>query len=59
MKVTVFGTDYVGLMQAACLAEVGHSVCGINVDAQRIELLNSGHSLIFEPGIGRGRTMQA
>ena len=51
MKVTVFGTGYVGLTQAACLAEVGHSVCCIDVDAQRIELLNQGHSPIFEPGL--------
>lgn len=52
MKVTVFGTGYVGLTQATCLAEVGHSVCCIDVDTQRIASLNQGHSPIFEPGLG-------
>lgn len=51
MKVTVFGTGYVGLTQAVCLAEVGHSVCCIDVDAQRIESLNNGLCPIFEPGL--------
>ena len=51
MKVTVFGTGYVGLTQAACLAEVGHSVCCVDVDEQRIASLLEGHCPIFEPGL--------
>ena len=34
MKVTVFGTGYVGLTQAVCLAQVGHSVLCMDVDAE-------------------------
>ena len=51
MKVTVFGTGYVGLTQAVCLAEVGHSVCCVDIDEQRIARLNAGHSPIYEPGL--------
>mgnify|MGYP000850998895 CR=1 FL=1 len=51
MKVTVFGTGYVGLTQAVCLAEVGHSVCCVDIDAARIERLNAGQSPIYEPGL--------
>jgi UDPglucose 6-dehydrogenase len=36
MKVTVFGIGYVGLVQAAILAEVGHQVCCVDVDAKKI-----------------------
>ncbi|MDT4809450.1 UDP-glucose 6-dehydrogenase [compost metagenome] len=51
MKITIFGTGYVGLTQAACLAEVGHSVCCVDIDDQRIAQLNAGHSPLFEPGL--------
>lgn len=51
MKVTVFGTGYVGLTQAACLAEVGHTVCCMDVDSQRIDSLRDGICPIFEPGL--------
>lgn len=40
MKVCVFGSGYVGLTQAACLAESGHSVYCVDIDVQRIEHLN-------------------
>ncbi|MBC9250720.1 UDP-glucose 6-dehydrogenase [Pseudomonas alcaligenes] len=51
MKITIFGTGYVGLTQAACLAEVGHTVCCIDIDEQRIARLNRGESPIYEPGL--------
>lgn len=51
MKVTVFGTGYVGLTQAVCLAQVGHSVLCMDVDAERVATLNAGHCPIFEPGL--------
>lgn len=51
MKVTVFGTGYVGLTQAACLAKVGHTVCCMDVDENRIEALRDGLCPIFEPGL--------
>lgn len=51
MKVTVFGTGYVGLTQAACLAKVGHTVCCMDVDEKRIATLREGICPIFEPGL--------
>ncbi|MFU2316959.1 UDP-glucose dehydrogenase family protein [Rahnella sp. PCH160] len=51
MKVTVFGIGYVGLVQAAVLAEVGHEVLCIDVDAKKVENLKNGHIPIFEPGL--------
>ncbi|MDD2049394.1 UDP-glucose dehydrogenase family protein [Pseudomonas putida] len=51
MKVTVFGTGYVGLTQAACLARVGHSVCCVDVNQERIAALRAGECPIFEPGL--------
>ncbi|MCY1284050.1 UDP-glucose 6-dehydrogenase [compost metagenome] len=51
MKITIFGTGYVGLTQAACLAEVGHTVCCVDVDERRIARLNAGQSPIYEPGL--------
>ncbi len=51
MKVTVFGIGYVGLVQAAVLAEVGHEVMCIDVDAKKVENLKNGVIPIFEPGL--------
>ncbi|WP_175651302.1 UDP-glucose dehydrogenase family protein [Pseudomonas sp. Marseille-P9899] len=51
MKLAVFGTGYVGLTLAACLAEVGHWVCCVDVDAERVDALSRGHCPIFEPGL--------
>jgi UDPglucose 6-dehydrogenase len=51
MKVTVFGIGYVGLVQAAVLAEVGHEVMCIDVDAKKVENLKNGIIPIFEPGL--------
>ncbi|MFK0310089.1 UDP-glucose dehydrogenase family protein [Pseudomonas sp. NPDC090233] len=51
MKVTVFGTGYVGLTQAICLAQVGHSVLCMDVDVARIAALQEGHCPLFEPGM--------
>ena len=43
MKITIFGTGYVGLVTGACLAEVGNDVLCMDVDKQKIDLLNEGH----------------
>ncbi len=51
MKVTVFGSGYVGLVTGACLAEVGNKVMCVDVDPAKIDLLNSGGVPIFEPGL--------
>lgn len=51
MKVTIFGTGYVGLVMGACLADSGNEVLCVDVDAKKIELLRSGGIPIFEPGL--------
>ncbi|WP_289027938.1 UDP-glucose/GDP-mannose dehydrogenase family protein [uncultured Paraglaciecola sp.] len=51
MKVTVFGIGYVGLVQAAVMAEVGHDVMCIDVDQKKVDRLKEGHIPIFEPGL--------
>lgn len=51
MKVTVFGIGYVGLVQASVLAEVGHDVMCVDVDAKKVENLKNGVIPIFEPGL--------
>lgn len=51
MKVTVFGSGYVGLVTGACLAEVGNDVVCVDVDSRKIEMLNDGEIPIYEPGL--------
>ncbi|UHQ56938.1 UDP-glucose dehydrogenase family protein [Microbulbifer sp. YPW16] len=51
MKVTVFGTGYVGLVQAAVLAESGNNVACIDIDADKVERLRRGEIPIYEPGL--------
>lgn len=51
MKITVFGAGYVGLVQAAVLANVGNDVLCVEVDAARVEALQGGHVPIHEPGL--------
>ena len=51
MNLTVFGIGYVGLVQAAVLAEVGHDVVCVDIDAAKVERLNQGFIPIFEPGL--------
>jgi len=51
MHLTVFGTGYVGLVTGTCLADVGHDVVCIDVDAPKVEALNDGMVPIFEPGL--------
>ena len=52
MKVTVFGTGYVGLVQGAVLADVGHDVVCVDIDAAKVAALQAGQMPIHEPGLG-------
>ena len=61
MRVTVFGTGYVGLVTGTCLAEVGHHVVCVDIDAAKVEGLNRGVIPIYEPGLeadGHGQPRQ-
>ncbi|TVT83035.1 UDP-glucose/GDP-mannose dehydrogenase family protein [Pseudomonas sp. H3(2019)] len=51
MKISVIGSGYVGLVQATVLAEVGHDVVCMDVDQNKIKMLQKGHVTIFEPGL--------
>ena len=51
MDVTIFGSGYVGLVTGVCLAEVGNNVLCIDVDPEKIAVLNSGGTPIYEPGL--------
>jgi len=51
MKITIIGTGYVGLVTAACLAEVGHHVMGLDVDQAKLDRLAKGEIPIHEPGL--------
>ena len=51
MKVTVFGTGYVGLVQGAVLADVGHDVVCVDIDAAKVAALQAGQIPIHEPGL--------
>ena len=51
MNVSVFGIGYVGLVQGAALAEVGHNVLCVDVDAAKVQALNDGSLPIYEPGL--------
>jgi len=51
MRITIFGTGYVGLVTGTCLAEVGNDVMCLDVDADKIARLQRGEMPIFEPGL--------
>ena len=51
MKVTVFGTGYVGLVTGTCLAEMGNQVVCVDIDSAKVDDLNKGQIPIFEPGL--------
>jgi GDP-mannose 6-dehydrogenase len=51
MRIAVFGLGYVGTVTAAGLASRGHQVCGVDVDAVKVDQIRSGRSPVVEPGI--------
>lgn len=51
MRVAVFGLGYVGITTACCLANIGHTVIGFDVNEDKVRQVNSGTSPILEPGI--------
>lgn len=51
MYMTVIGTGYLGATHAACMAELGHEVLGVDVDQSKIETLSQGIVPFFEPGL--------
>jgi UDPglucose 6-dehydrogenase len=53
MRVSVIGTGYVGLVTAACLAEVGHDVVGMDDDAAKVAVLEAGQLPLYEPHLDR------
>jgi UDPglucose 6-dehydrogenase len=51
LRITIIGTGYVGLVTGACLAEVGNDVLCLDIDADKIRVLNGGGVPIHEPGL--------
>ena len=51
MKILVWGLGYVGTVTAACLADLGHQVVGIEPNLSKVTMLSAGHSPVKEPGL--------
>jgi UDPglucose 6-dehydrogenase len=51
MRITVIGTGYLGAVHAACMAESGHDVLGVDVDPAKLAALSDGRPPFFEPGL--------
>ena len=51
MRISVIGTGYLGAVHAACMAELGHEVLGVDNDAKKIAALAEGRAPFYEPGL--------
>jgi UDPglucose 6-dehydrogenase len=51
INITVYGVGYVGLVTAACLADTGYRVLGIDIDPRKIDILNRGETFFYENGL--------
>jgi GDP-mannose 6-dehydrogenase len=52
MRVSIFGLGYVGCVTAACLARAGHQVTGVDINPDKVAMVNAGTSPLVEPGLG-------
>ena len=52
LRLSVIGTGYLGVTHAACMADLGYQVMGLDIDAEKIEVLRSGTLPFYEPGLG-------
>ncbi|MFE9775357.1 UDP-glucose dehydrogenase family protein [Streptomyces sp. NPDC005931] len=53
MRMTVVGTGYVGTVHAACMADLGHEVLGVDIDPERVAALSAGQPPVHEEGLGQ------
>jgi UDPglucose 6-dehydrogenase len=51
MKISIIGTGYVGAVTGACLADLGHQIVFVGREPKKLDLINSGKSPIYEPGL--------
>ena len=51
MKLSVIGCGHLGAVHAACMADIGHEVLGVDIDEAKTEMLNSGKAWFHEPGL--------
>ncbi len=52
MRVSVFGLGYVGCVTSTCLAEAGHEVVGVDVNQDKVDMVNRAVPPLVEPGLG-------
>jgi len=53
MRIAVFGLGYVGCVTGACLAQMGHEVCGVDISPSKVRMINDGRAPLREKGIER------